>query len=83
MSVIKFRIVYLKSEYDKNEKENNKYSNKKLKELVEKGLRYIQENVQYSILEIFTDDVLDEYIIARESFWKEVLLTRMFEYNTN
>jgi hypothetical protein len=28
--------VYLKSWYDKNEKENNKYPNKKLKELVEK-----------------------------------------------
>lgn len=68
----------------KNEKGNNKYPNKKLKELVEeKGLKCIQENIQYSILEIFTDDVLGEYIIARESFWKEGLLTRMFEYNMN
>ena len=76
--------VYLKSGYDKNEKESNKYPNKKLKELVEeKGLRYIQENFQYSILETFTDDVSDEYIIARESFWKEVLLTRIFGYNAN
>ena len=57
---------------------------KKLKELVEeKGLKYIQENFQYSILETFTDDVSDEYIIARESFWKEVLLTRIFGYNAN
>ncbi|MBF1034889.1 MAG: GIY-YIG nuclease family protein [Candidatus Nanosynbacter sp.] len=33
--------VYLKSGYAKNEKENNKYPNKKLKELVkEKGLKY-------------------------------------------
>ena len=57
---------------------------KKLKELVEeKGLKYIQENFQYSILETFTDDASDEYIIARESFWKEVLLTRIFGYNAN
>jgi len=45
LNIIKFRKVYLKSRYDKNEKENSKYSNKKLKELVEeKGLKYIQEN---------------------------------------
>ena len=68
----------------KMKKANNKYSNKRLKDLVEeKGLRYIQENFQYSILETFTDDASDEYIIARESFWKEVLLTRFFGYNAN
>ena len=68
----------------KMKKANNKYSNKKLKDLVEeKGLRYIQENFQYSIFETFTDDASDEYIIARESFWKEVLLTRIFGYNAN
>ena len=77
-------VVYLTSGYDKNENENGKYPNKKLKNLVEeKGLAYIQENFQYSILETFTDDVSDEYIIARESFWKEVLLTRIFGYNAN
>jgi hypothetical protein len=72
-------IVYLISGYDKNENKNGKYPNKKLKNLVkEKGLRYIQENFQYSIPETFTDDVSDEYVIARESFWKEVLLIRIF-----
>ena len=84
MNIIKFRKVYLKSRYDKNEKENSKYSNKKLKELVEeKELKYIQENFQYSIPKIFTDDISDGYIITRESFWKEVLLTRIFGYNAN
>ena len=76
--------TYIKSGYDKNEVENGKYPNKKLQELVnEKGLSYIQENFQYSILETFTDDVSDEYIIGRESWWKEALRSRQFGYNAN
>ena len=76
--------TYVKSGYDKNEVENGKYPNKKLQELVnEKGLTYIQDNFQYSILETFTDDVSDEYIIGRESWWKEALRSREFGYNAN
>lgn len=76
--------TYIKSGYDKNEVENGKYPNKKLQELVnEKGLSYIQDNFQYSILETFTDDVSDEYIIGRESWWKEALRSREFGYNAN
>lgn len=76
--------TYLTSGFDRDEKENGKYPNKKLKELVDNyGISYIQENFQYSILETFTDDVSDEYIIARESWWKDVLLTRVFGYNAN
>ena len=76
--------TYVKSGYDKNEVENVKYPNKKLQELVnKKDLSYIQENFQYSILETFTDDVSDEYIIGRESWWKEALRSRQFGYNAN
>lgn len=76
--------TYVKSGYDKNEVENGKYPNKKLQELVnKKDLSYIQENFQYSILETFTDDVSDEYIIGRESWWKEALRSRQFGYNAN
>ena len=76
--------TYLTSGFDRDEKENGKYPNKELKELVDNyGISYIQENFQYSILETFTDDVSDEYIIARESWWKDVLLTRVFGYNAN
>lgn len=76
--------TYVKSGYDKHEVENGKYPNKKLQELVtEKGLSYIQDNFQYSILETFTDDVSDEYIIGRESWWKEALHSREFGYNAN
>ena len=76
--------TYVKSGYDKHEVENGKYPNKKLQELVnEKGLSYIQDNFQYSILETFTDDVSDEYIIGRESWWKEALHSKEFGYNAN
>lgn len=72
------------SGFDRDEKENGKYPNKRLQEIVKKnGVSYIRENFQYSILETFTDDVPDEYIIARESWWKKVLLTREFGYNAN
>ena len=76
--------TYLKSGYDKDEVENGKYPNQKFRELVkEEGLTYIQDNFQYSILESFTDDIPKEYIIARESWWKEALLSRKFGYNAN
>ena len=77
--------TYVTSGYDKHEVENGKYPNKKLEELVsEKGMAYIEKNFQYALLETFTDDVSDEYIIDRESYWKEVLLTRGdFGYNVN
>lgn len=76
--------TYLTSGYDKNEVENGQYPNIEFQKLIrEKGLSYIKENFQYSILETFTDDVSDEYIIARESYWKEALLSRKFGYNAN
>lgn len=76
--------TYINSGYDKNENENGKYPNKQLHQLVLKyGMNYIKENFQYSILETFTDDVSDEYIIERENWWKEALLTRVFGYNDN
>ena len=76
--------AYVESGFDKNEVENGKYPNKEFQNLVkEKGIAYIQENFQYSILETFTDDVSDEYIINRESWWKDCLLSRKFGYNAN
>lgn len=61
--------------------ENGHGGNKLLKTL---DFEYIKENFKYSILEIFKSSVDDETIINRESFWKEVLLTRgEFGYNDN
>lgn len=76
--------VYLKSGYDKNEKENGKYPNKKLQELVKKQkMQYVKDNFQYSILDTFTEEVSNEEVINRESWWKEILCSREFGYNAN
>lgn len=58
--------------------------NKLLRELVdEKGMQYVQENFRYTILENFNSRVSDDMILQRESWWKNVLLTRQFGYNAN
>lgn len=76
--------TYVESGFDKNEQENGKYPNKRLQEIVKnEGIGYIQKNFHYAILETFTDDAADEYIIQRESYWKNVLGTRKFGYNEN
>ena len=54
--------------------------NKELKEL---SFEHIKQYFRYSILDIFKSTVKDELIISRESWWKEVLLTRDFGYNKN
>lgn len=66
--------------------ENGHGGNKELKALAEEqGLDYIKYNFRYSILDIYKSTTDDETIIARESWWKEVLLTRNpeFGYNAN
>ena len=58
--------------------------NEALKELVKKqGFDYVKENFQYSILENYNARMDDEYILRRESWWKETLRTREFGYNKN
>lgn len=67
--------------------ENGHGGNRELKSLVEtQGLDYVKDNFRYSILEHEKKSTTnDEAIIARESWWKEVLLTRnpQFGYNAN
>lgn len=78
--------TYMESGFDKNELENGKYPNKKFQEIVKdkkKGIAYIQKNFHYTLLETFTDEISDEDIINRESWWKERLLTKEFGYNAN
>lgn len=74
--------TYLKNGYEINEKE---YPNKRLKELVKKEtIKYIKENFQYTILEIFSkNDHGRDKALKRESYWKDVLKTREFGYNDN
>lgn len=54
--------------------------NKDLKKL---KLGYIQENFQYSILDVYKANTDDEVIIEREQWWKNVLMTREYGYNMN
>lgn len=65
--------------------ENGHGHNKELKALVEeKGLEYVKNNFRYSILDIYKSTTDDEAIIARESWWKNILLTRGdYGYNAN
>lgn len=55
--------------------------NKELKVILEReGYEYTQY-FQYSVLEIADTYTSDEYILARESYWKQALQTRTFGYN--
>ena len=59
--------------------------NKELKALVKvQSLDYVKKNFRYSILDIYKSTTDDETIIARESWWKNILLTRGdYGYNAN
>ena len=52
-------------------------------ELKRLDLDYIKKNFRYSILDIFKSTIDDKIIIERESWWKEILKTRQFGYNSN
>lgn len=77
--------TYLDSGYDKDEVNNKDYPNKQLRNLVEKnGIEYIQNNFQYSLLEIFQkNETGKDKALERESYWKNVLKTREWGYNDN
>ncbi len=64
--------------------DNGHGSNILLKKLVEKEkMKYIEDNFYYSILENYNGNVDDDYILKRESWWKEILFTRENGYNDN
>ena len=57
--------------------------NAELKELLKIHGQDYKYNFKYSILEVCNMNLGNEYIINRESHWKEVLLTRQFGLNLN
>lgn len=64
--------------------ENGHGGNKELIALVrEKGLEYVQQHFQYSILENYNARIDDHVVLKRESWWKETLQSRKFGYNDN
>lgn len=52
-------------------------------ELMKLPVSYIQEHFQYAILEIADGKSPDNYILAREKWWKQALRTQEFGYNAN
>ncbi len=63
---------------------NGHGGNVKLKEIVKtKGIDYIRENFQYSVLENYNARMDDEYILKREKWWKDTLCTKQYGYNGN
>lgn len=58
--------------------------NEGLKELFEReGAEYFKKYFKYSIIENFNSKTNPDFIINRESYWKEVLDTRKHGYNRN
>ena len=54
--------------------------NKRMKSLKNE---YIRDNFYFTILEHYNPKTDDQIILDRESYWKQVLMTRQFGYNDN
>lgn len=58
--------------------------NKGLRELVgKKGPDYMKHNLRFALLEAMLPKTADDDVRARESYWKDVLLSRQFGLNHN
>ena len=62
---------------------NGHGGNAELKDLLDVHGQEYKYNFKYSILEVCNMNLGSEYIIDRETHWKEVLLTRRFGLNKN
>lgn len=62
---------------------NGHGGNKDLKAVLEENGQDHLQHFQYSILEIADFRLSDEDILRRESYWKDILCTRQFGYNSN
>lgn len=58
-------------------------NNDGLVELLQKEGTAYAENFQYSILEVLSKNTDDDFIDQRETFWKNVFLTKKYGYNKN
>jgi hypothetical protein len=55
-----------------------------LRELVNsKGRENARADLRFALLEFWSMRTSDEYVLAREGYWKDVLLSRKFGYNKN
>lgn len=53
------------------------------KVIQQNGIEYARQNFHFTILENYNSRVNSNLIIERESWWKTVLLSRVFGYNSN
>ena len=49
----------------------------------EHGLDYAKSNFNFSLIEYYPLKVENNFVLERETYWKEILLTREFGYNDN
>lgn len=55
-----------------------------LKELVgQQGPAYARTNLRFALLEFWSMRTSDEHVLSRESYWKDVLMSRQFGLNKN
>ena len=47
------------------------------------GREYARANLRFALLEFWSMRTSDEHVLAREGYWKDVLLSRKFGYNKN
>ena len=58
--------------------------NRALRELINReGRDYAHENLRFALLEFWSMRTSDEHVLAREGYWKNVLLSRKFGLNDN
>ncbi len=62
---------------------NGHGGNKELQALLKAHGNNYKDNFKYSILEVCNLNLGTEYILSRETYWKEVLMTRQFGLNSN
>jgi len=59
-------------------------NNAALRELVgQKGPDYARNNLHFALLEFWSMRTADEEVLARENYWKKVLMSRTFGLNRN
>ena len=60
------------------------YNDELVDVISENGVQYARDNFQFALIETLSMKCDQDTVIHRESFWKEVLLTRSeFGYNKN
>lgn len=59
-------------------------NNVDLRDLVQReGEEYVRDNFNFALLEFWSMKTSDSYVLERESYWKEVLMSRTFGHNLN